>query len=90
MKPLNKVLSLMYLEINLRFFISVNIWDKNNFVYPSAVFIVILYQIEKIGKIITCIFLIQLLDKKLYIINILVYGKLQLQSIMLDYFKIKK
>lgn len=35
-------------------------------------------------------FLIQLLDKKLYIINILVYGKLQLQSIMLDYFKIKK
>lgn len=52
MKPLNKVLSLMYLEINLIFFISVNIWDKNNFVYPSAVFIVILYQIEKIGKII--------------------------------------
>lgn len=56
MKPLNKVLSLMYLEINLIFFISVNIWDKNNFVYPSAVFIVILYQIEKIVKIITCIF----------------------------------
>lgn len=55
MKPLNKVLSLMYLEINLIFFISVNIWDKNNFVYPSAVFIVILYQIEKIGKIITFI-----------------------------------
>lgn len=35
-------------------------------------------------------FLIQLLNKKLYIINILVYGKLQSQSIMLDYFKIKK